>query len=57
MIPELTVSGTQPLFGKAYTFFSKKWLFIGCVTIFEVGSIICAAGACSHASQTLRDFR
>ncbi|KAM0751612.1 MFS general substrate transporter [Meredithblackwellia eburnea MCA 4105] len=45
----LTGTALQPLFGKAFAFFPKKWLFLACVTIFEVGSIICAA---SHDSKT-----
>lgn len=32
----------QLIFGKIYTFFSLKWCFIGCVVIFEIGSLICA---------------
>ncbi|KAL8291795.1 hypothetical protein RQP46_002053 [Phenoliferia psychrophenolica] len=43
----LTGTALQPLFGKAFWFFSKKWLFIGCLVTFEVGSIICAAAQSS----------
>ena len=31
------------LFGKFYTFFSIKWVFLGALGIFEIGSLICGA--------------
>lgn len=33
----------QPTFGKMYTFFNLKWIYLGAGVLFEVGSIICAA--------------
>ncbi|KOS21138.1 putative HC-toxin efflux carrier [Escovopsis weberi] len=37
----LTSSALQLLFGKFYTFWSLKWIFLACVVIFEAGSLIC----------------
>ncbi|KAK5991776.1 MFS-type efflux pump MFS1 [Cladobotryum mycophilum] len=37
----LTSSALQLLFGKFYTFWSMKWIFLSCVVIFEIGSLIC----------------
>lgn len=33
----------------AQTFFSSKWIFIGLVAVFEIGSIVCAAAPTSDA--------
>lgn len=38
----LFVSGFQLFFGRLYTFLNMKWLFIACVGIFEIGSLISA---------------
>lgn len=32
----------QLIYGKIYTYFSIKYCFLGAVTLFEVGSLICA---------------
>lgn len=32
----------QLVYGKIYTFFSIKYCFLGAVTLFELGSLICA---------------
>ncbi|KAI0020357.1 putative MFS multidrug transporter [Xylariomycetidae sp. FL0641] len=37
----------QPLTGKLYTFFSGKWMFLGCVLVFELGSLLCAVSTSS----------
>lgn len=38
----LTGASLQLFFGKLYTFWSIKWIFLGVLAIFEVGSVICA---------------
>ncbi|CAK7226502.1 hypothetical protein SCUCBS95973_006221 [Sporothrix curviconia] len=37
----LTTAALQLLFGKFYTYFSIKWIFLGAIFVFEVGSLIC----------------
>lgn len=39
----LTVTALNLFVGKLYTFFSVKWMYLGCIVFFEVGSVICAA--------------
>lgn len=39
----LTSCCSQLIFGKIYTRYSIKWVFIAALGIFEVGSILCAA--------------
>ncbi|KAI1312742.1 efflux pump antibiotic resistance protein [Xylaria venustula] len=43
----LTVTAFQPTFGKIYLFMNAKIVFLACVLIFEVGSILCAAAPSS----------
>ncbi|CAG8952970.1 hypothetical protein HYFRA_00003160 [Hymenoscyphus fraxineus] len=38
----LTISSFAQLWGKAYTYFSLKWVIITAICIFEIGSLICA---------------
>ncbi|KXX72948.1 putative HC-toxin efflux carrier TOXA [Madurella mycetomatis] len=38
----LTTAALQLLFGRFYTFFSIKWVYLIAIFIFEVGSLICA---------------
>jgi predicted MFS family arabinose efflux permease len=38
----LTGASLQLFFGKLYTFWSVKWIFLGVIAIFEVGSLVCA---------------
>ncbi|CAO1639608.1 unnamed protein product [Sympodiomycopsis kandeliae] len=38
----LTATALQPMFGKIYSFFSRKWVFVAALFIFELGSLICA---------------
>ncbi|PWN39185.1 MFS general substrate transporter [Ceraceosorus guamensis] len=38
----LTATALQPMFGRIYSFFSLKWVFVIALTIFEIGSLICA---------------
>ncbi|KAI9728589.1 MAG: hypothetical protein M1834_007617 [Cirrosporium novae-zelandiae] len=39
----LTNAAFQLVFGRIYTFFSPKWVFLVSITIFEVGSAVCGA--------------
>ncbi|KAH7317458.1 major facilitator superfamily transporter [Rhexocercosporidium sp. MPI-PUGE-AT-0058] len=45
----LFVSGFQLFFGRLYSFLSMKWLFIACVLLFEIGSLISAVAPTSAA--------
>ncbi|KAH8916158.1 MFS general substrate transporter, partial [Atractiella rhizophila] len=38
----MTSTSLQPLYGRLYSFFSLKYVFLSAITIFEVGSLICA---------------
>ncbi|MCJ1390862.1 hypothetical protein MMC18_003723 [Xylographa bjoerkii] len=39
----------QLLFGRIYTFYSPKWVFLGAIGCFEVGSLLCGAAPSSTA--------
>ncbi|EME45094.1 hypothetical protein DOTSEDRAFT_149923 [Dothistroma septosporum NZE10] len=45
----LTACSFQLLFGKIYTFYSPKWVFLTMIAIFEVGSALCGAAPNSVA--------
>lgn len=45
----LTTCAFQLMFGKFYTFFSIKWVFLTAIAIFELGSLICGAAPNSVA--------
>ena len=45
----LTTCAFQLLFGKLYTFFSIKWVYLVAIFIFEVGSVVCGAAPNSVA--------
>ncbi|KAF3916666.1 hypothetical protein ABW20_dc0105089 [Dactylellina cionopaga] len=45
----LTTCAFQLLFGKFYTFYSVKWVYLIALFIFELGSIVCAAAPNSTA--------
>jgi hypothetical protein len=45
----LTTCAFQLFFGKLYTFFSIKWVFLIALVIFEIGSAICGAAPNSAA--------
>jgi MFS family permease len=45
----LTTCAFQLLFGKIYTFYPVKWVFLGAIFIFEVGSAVCGAAPTSEA--------
>ncbi|KAJ0412943.1 major facilitator superfamily domain-containing protein, partial [Aspergillus carlsbadensis] len=38
----------QPLTGKLYTYFNIKWVYLACLTIFELGSALCGAAQDSN---------
>ncbi|ROT37081.1 putative efflux pump antibiotic resistance protein [Sodiomyces alkalinus F11] len=43
----LTATALNLFVGKLYTFFSVKWMYLICIAIFEVGSVICAVAPSS----------
>jgi hypothetical protein len=43
----LTTTSLQPTFGKIYTYFNVKWTYIFALSVFELGSILCAAATSS----------
>ncbi|KAH8928280.1 putative MFS toxin efflux pump [Atractiella rhizophila] len=45
----MTSTSLQPFYGRLYSFFSLKWVFLSAIIIFEVGSLICAV---SNDSKT-----
>ncbi|KAJ9231599.1 hypothetical protein DTO169E5_7921 [Paecilomyces variotii] len=45
----LTFCAFQLLFGKIYSFYNPKWVFLSAVLIFEIGSAICGAAPNSTA--------
>jgi len=45
----LTASCFQLLFGRIYTFYTPKYIFLGSVAVFEVGSVLCGAAPNSLA--------
>jgi hypothetical protein len=38
----LTFASFQSMWGKAYKYFDLKWVYMLCIAIFEIGSLICA---------------
>lgn len=44
----LTVSAFQPMYGRVYASFNIKWSFLGAVSIFQVGALICATAPISE---------
>ena len=44
----MVLSATNFFFGKMYTLFDLKWVYIACVTIFELGSILCTFAPTSN---------
>lgn len=45
----LTTTSLQPSYGKIYTFFNIKWIFVFAMFVFELGSILCAVAKNSPA--------
>ncbi|KAF4627640.1 hypothetical protein G7Y89_g10514 [Cudoniella acicularis] len=45
----LTNCALQLLYGRIYKFYSTKWVFVGCVGIFEVESAVCGSAPTSLA--------
>ncbi|KAH8895438.1 major facilitator superfamily protein, partial [Thozetella sp. PMI_491] len=45
----MTACAFQLLFGKIYTFYSSKWVFLASIAIFELGSLLCAVAPNSPA--------
>ncbi|KAF2022737.1 MFS general substrate transporter [Setomelanomma holmii] len=45
----LTICATQLIYGKLYTYYSVKWVYLTTISIFEVGSLICGVAPNSTA--------
>ncbi|KAJ7137174.1 putative efflux pump antibiotic resistance protein [Mycena epipterygia] len=45
----LATASFQLLFGRLYSFLSLKWVYIGAICVFELGSLICAVAPSSTA--------
>ncbi|KAI1906450.1 MFS sugar transporter [Ophidiomyces ophidiicola] len=45
----LTTCAFQLVFGKIYTFFPVKWVFLVAIAVFEIGSVVCGAAPNSTA--------
>lgn len=45
----LTTCAFQLVYGKLYTFFPVKWVFLFAIFVFEVGSAVCGAAPTSEA--------
>src|SRR2546423_5871359 len=45
----LTTCSLQLFFGKLYTFYSVKWIYLGALGMFELGSLVCAVAPNSTA--------
>ncbi|OAP61540.1 hypothetical protein AYL99_03743 [Fonsecaea erecta] len=45
----LTSTSLQPSFGRIYKVFQIKWVFLGAISVFELGSLICAVAPSSTA--------
>ncbi|EEP82982.1 conserved hypothetical protein [Uncinocarpus reesii 1704] len=45
----LTTCSFQLIFGKIYTFFPVKWVFLTAIFVFEIGSVVCGAAPNSEA--------
>ncbi|KAF2684726.1 MFS general substrate transporter [Lentithecium fluviatile CBS 122367] len=45
----LTTCATQLIYGKFYTFYSIKWVYISALAIFELGSLVCGVAPNSTA--------
>ncbi|KAJ7743256.1 DHA14-like major facilitator [Mycena maculata] len=43
----LTTAAFQLLFGRLYSFLSLKWVYLGAIVVFEIGSLICAVSPSS----------
>ncbi|KAG4439917.1 hypothetical protein IFR05_004592 [Cadophora sp. M221] len=45
----ITSSAFQLIYGRIYTFYSPKWVLLGAIGLFEIGSVICGAAPNSVA--------
>ncbi len=45
----LTACGFMLMYGRIYTFYSSKWVFLSGIFLFEVGSAVCGAAPTSKA--------
>ncbi|MCJ1392720.1 hypothetical protein MMC18_005591 [Xylographa bjoerkii] len=52
----ITACSFQLLYGRIYTFYSPKWVFLSSISIFELGSLICGVAPSSKAFIVGRAF-
>jgi MFS family permease len=45
----LTACGFQLFFGKVYTYYNPKWVYLTAIALFEIGSAVCGAAPTSVA--------
>lgn len=45
----ITTAGFQLFFGKIYTYYSPKWIYLIAIALFEIGSAVCGAAPSSDA--------
>ena len=45
----LTTCGFQLFYGKVYTYYSPKWVYLMAIALFEIGSAVCGAAPSSNA--------
>jgi MFS family permease len=45
----LSTTALQPAYGSLYHMFSVKWVYLGAIFVFEVGSLVCAVAPSSNA--------
>lgn len=43
------IPGFQLFFGKVYTYYSPKWIYLSAILLFEIGSAVCGAAPNSVA--------
>lgn len=43
----LTMCSFQLICGRVYTFFNPKWVYLSCIAIFEIGSLVCGVAPSS----------
>lgn len=43
----MTACAFQLLYGRLYTFYNRKWTFLGSIAVFEIGSLICGVAPTS----------
>ena len=44
----ITACSFQLLYGRIYTFYSPKWVFLSSISLFELGSLMCGVAPSSN---------